>query len=241
MSEIVTNTFSYTGSKALENMNEAVNYNHAILGLIEKTSSYTAESKILDFGAGVGTFSKLMRARGLKIDCLEIDAEEAAYLTQDGFTVYEDLKNVADGAYDLIYSLNVLEHIEDHVGVLSELHKKLKPGGTLFLYVPAFPSLYTEFDAMLGHFRRYKKEDLTSVLKESGYTILDMRYYDTLGFFAAQAFKFLRFKPEHVTKTKIWIFDRIIFPFNVMVDPLFRRWFGKNIYAVCTRKSNTNE
>ncbi|MCF7815421.1 MAG: class I SAM-dependent methyltransferase [Candidatus Pacebacteria bacterium] len=235
MSNTTNETFSYTGGAALENMNEAVRYNQALLNLIYRTD-ITKTSRILDFGAGMGTFSKLLREEGYKVDCLEVDPTESAYLRGAGFTVFENLLEVPDGVYDSIYSLNVLEHIEDHAGALSELQKKLKVGGRLFLYVPAFQSLYSEFDAMLGHFRRYKLSDLQTLLEASHFSILDIRYYDTLGFLAAYMFKLLRSKPEQVTRRKIWIFDRLIFPCNRIFDPLFRRWFGKNIFALCIKK-----
>lgn len=228
-------TFSYSGGAALENMHEAVLYNEAIVQMLIGTGM-TNESQILDFGAGVGTFATMLRERGRRVDCLEIDATESGVLREKGFVVFENLAHVPYDTYDVIYSLNVLEHIADHEEVLVELYKKLKPGGKLFVYVPAFQLLYSDFDAMLGHVRRYHLTELRMLLEKVGYSIEDIRYYDTLGFVAAYVFKLLRMKPTHVTKGKLWFFDRIVFPFNRITDPIFRRWFGKNIYAVCRRK-----
>lgn len=242
MSSPDTEVFSYSGTKALENMNEAINYNRALTELLLRTGA-TKGSSILDFGAGVGTFSKILRDRGYNPLCVEIDKDECAHLRADGFTVFENLDDVPDESCDLIYSLNVLEHIEDHVGVMTKLQKKLKPTGKLFIYVPAFQLLYSDFDAMLGHFRRYHIPDLRKVLVDSGYTIEKIRYYDTLGFLAAYVFKLLKAKPDQVTKGKIWFFDRIVFPCNRIADPILRHWFGKNIYAVCGKNNSapTNE
>ncbi len=233
--ENTTQTYVYTGKRALENMNEAVNYNRALIQLIEESHTLTPESSILDFGAGVGTFTQFMRDKGHNPACVEIDEEECAHLRNQGFTVFEDIEDVEDGMHDLIYSLNVLEHIHDHVDVLGKLRKKLKPEGKLFIYVPAFQSLYSEFDAMLGHVRRYHKHDLRSTIEEAGLRVEKIRYFDTMGFFAAYAFKMLRSKPEQVTKGKIRFFDRLVFPLNRIVEPIFNPFLGKNLYVVCTK------
>jgi methyltransferase family protein len=60
----------------------------------------------------------------------------------------------AAGMYD------VLEHVEDEINALRQVHRLLCPGGRLFLTVPAYRWLFSADDTMAGHFRRYKIRSL---------------------------------------------------------------------------------
>ena len=65
---------SYSGTEVLENLTEAYNYNNALKELVE-THTPKAE-KVLDFGAGIGTFHNLLRGSFQDLDCLEIDRRD---------------------------------------------------------------------------------------------------------------------------------------------------------------------
>jgi SAM-dependent methyltransferase len=66
---------------------------------------------------------------------------------------------------------DVLEHIEDETAALRHVHTLLRPGGRLFLTVPAYPLLYSVDDEVAGHFRRYTLSSLTRVLAGSGFRV----------------------------------------------------------------------
>ena len=66
---------------------------------------------------------------------------------------------------DFVFSSNVMEHLEDDVEVLRQLHDKLRSGGHLALSVPAFPALWTSLDDRVGHFRRYTVTSIQQALK----------------------------------------------------------------------------
>jgi 2-polyprenyl-3-methyl-5-hydroxy-6-metoxy-1,4-benzoquinol methylase len=73
--------------------------------------------------------------------------------------------------------LDVIEHIENDKSFLMEIKNEL-PGNALFLItVPAFQSLFTSHDTFLGHYRRYTKNQIESLLKESGYEVLKCHYF----------------------------------------------------------------
>jgi SAM-dependent methyltransferase len=63
---------------------------------------------------------------------------------------------------------DVLEHIEDDVAFLRNLRRHLDPAGRLYLTVPAFQFLWSAEDTAAGHFRRYSRSTLRSVLERSG-------------------------------------------------------------------------
>jgi len=72
----------------------------------------------------------------------------------------------ADGAFDLVCALDVIEHVDDdHLG-LAELSRVTKEGGTLVISAPLHPSRWTEFDDFVGHKRRYEPADLISKLAQ---------------------------------------------------------------------------
>jgi len=69
----------------------------------------------------------------------------------------------AAGAFD------VTEHIEDDLGFLRELGGILRPGGRLYVTVPAFPFLWSQEDTDTGHYRRYTLPAIEAVLRKAGF------------------------------------------------------------------------
>lgn len=76
-----------------------------------------------------------------------------------------------DDSIDFIYSLNVLEHIEDDEKTISECYRTLKSGGHCLFVVPRGDKLYDYFDEMLFHKRRYAKGELSQKCKAAGFKI----------------------------------------------------------------------
>lgn len=74
----------------------------------------------------------------------------------------------ANGSFDLVCAMDIIEHIEDDVGALSELTRVLALRGTLLISVPLHPSHWTAFDDFVGHCRRYEPAALTSLLGRFG-------------------------------------------------------------------------
>jgi SAM-dependent methyltransferase len=72
-------------------------------------------------------------------------------------------------SFDLVCAFEVLEHIEDDVGALTEWRERIRPRGWLALSVPAWQSRWGALDEQAGHFRRYERAQMLSVLSESGF------------------------------------------------------------------------
>jgi SAM-dependent methyltransferase len=77
----------------------------------------------------------------------------------------------ADGAFDLACFFELLEHVDDDVGLLREVARVVRPGGTIFLSCPMNPSYFTHYDAVIGHVRRYGADELAGKLDASGLAI----------------------------------------------------------------------
>ena len=216
----------YSGEDNLNGMEGAPRYNASILAEVLKRFR-TEDVRILDFGAGNGWLARQVEeATGRQVCCLEPAENMRAYLPPDS---PRELEQIDSGTVDFLYSSNVLEHIEDDVGTMSEIWRVLKPSGHVFLYLPAFQRLYSSMDKKVGHFRRYDMSMLKRLLGK-GWRVLDMRYADSLGFWATLAFKLIEDRSGAFPDGQVRFYDRWIFPVSRFLDKVTRgRLWGKNV------------
>jgi SAM-dependent methyltransferase len=221
----------YEGKDNLEAMESAHNY-HAFL--VSMILAHADPSKPqLDFGAGTGTHARRLRDRGLVVKCVEPDHELASQLRLAGFDVAARPLEFGE-AFASIYSLNVLEHIEDDDSALRDLFTVLHPGGRLVLYVPAFSLLFSEMDRRVGHFRRYRARMLRGQVEAAGFRVVECRYVDSLGFVAAFVYRMLE-RDGNLSERSISLYDRWVFPASRILDRAVSKWWGKNLLLVATR------
>lgn len=223
----------YAGAANLEVMREAKNYNRFLVDLV--LSQARPGDRIVDYGAGAGTFALPLAAAGRRLECVEPDAMLAADLSRRGLTVHADLDPVEDSSVDYIYSLNVLEHIADDAAVVALWYRKLRPGGRLLVYVPAFDLLYSSMDRKVGHHRRYRLPGLRGIVSAGGFAIVAGRYVDSLGFLATLVFKAIDNGCGDIDVGLLKVFDRIVFPASRALDRLAGAIGGKNLYIVAVK------
>jgi SAM-dependent methyltransferase len=77
----------------------------------------------------------------------------------------------ADGRFDLVCALDIVEHVVDDDAAFSELARVSAPGASLLLSVPLHPSRWTAFDDFVGHRRRYEPQSLRSKLADHGFSV----------------------------------------------------------------------
>ena len=131
-----------------------------------------------------------------------------------------------------MYTLNVLEHIEDDERALAELRRVMRPGATLVVYVPALPWLFTTMDTRVGHFRRYRRAELVEKLLRAGFTVGSVRYVDSLGVLATLAYRLLGSREGTIDPRSVALYDRFVFPLSRLLDRLFERTGGKNLLVI---------
>jgi 2-polyprenyl-3-methyl-5-hydroxy-6-metoxy-1,4-benzoquinol methylase len=226
--------YSYNSQLNLERMQEAINYNRYqrdfIVKEINKIDKKT--KKILDFGAGIGTYADMLREMGFSVDCVEIDVHERKILDKKGYKLYSNLDEIK-GKYDIIYSLNVLEHIENDTELTRKLKSCLDEDGTLLIFVPAFNLIFTKLDVIADHFRRYRIKDMRRLASDTGLNA-NAHYCDPIGFIGALIYKALNMNGS-LTPRSIYVFDRFLFPVSMFLEPLTNKLFGKNILCKFTK------
>ena len=139
----------------------------------------------------------------------------------------------ASPRFDTILYIDVLEHIEDDRGELEQAAMRLRPGGRLCVLSPALGWLFSEFDARIGHHRRYHRAALVALTPPQTRLRL-VRYLDCVGLAASLANRFLLRSPMP-SRSQIGVWDRFMVPLSRPLDWLLRYRVGKSIVAVWER------
>ena len=160
----------YEGLENLSIMTLAQNYNNAIYSWLSHDTN--RDEHILDFGSGIGEFcNRFINSNYQNIYSVEID--DSMHSTHKCKTSIS--LDTYKTKFDYIYSCNVLEHIEDDLEILLKLYDKIQFGGKIKIFVPAFQILFSDMDKEVGHFRRYEKKELISLMTQVGFTVNDFR------------------------------------------------------------------
>lgn len=171
----------------LQRMAEADHYNR---WLVDRSRPYLG-SRILDLGAGIGTFTAMISEFAESVVALEPDQTfwpvlERRFADNPVVDVLHlDAAGLAEQGveqgFDSVVCFNVLEHIPDHRSSLVTMHNALRPGGALLLLVPAHPALYGGIDRSVAHVRRYSRRPLHRLLRDAGFEVSSMRHVNPIG------------------------------------------------------------
>jgi SAM-dependent methyltransferase len=196
---------------------------------------------VLEVGAGIGANADALLAPGVESWlCLEPDRRLAERISQRlAVNALAQRCRVLVGTlaslrpacrFDAVVYLDVLEHIEDDRGELLRCVDQLAPGGHLVVLSPAYPSLYTEYDAQIGHHRRYTRDSLCAAAPRELITER-VEYLDAIGALASLANRLLLRQGEMgARQLRLW--DRAMIPVSRAVDPLLARRVGRSVLGV---------
>ena len=217
----------------IEVMDEARNYNDF---LVESIRAWGRPyRRLLDFGAGNGRFAGALHAAGKHVVALEPDRALRAEIAAQGIAVAGAIAELTNGEpFDGVYSVNVLEHIENDAEILRQLRGVLRPGGGLYLYVPAFQLLFSANDRRVGHFRRYRRPSLEALMGRAGFSVSRAEYVDFCGFWAALAYRIFGNADGDLSVDAVRIYDGVVFPLSRAIDRLTSRVAGKNLLIEAT-------
>jgi SAM-dependent methyltransferase len=227
----------------------APNLDH-VLAEIEAGGNYTAwivdrarpylRGRVLDAGAGTGTFTETVVCDADEVVALEPDPQFVQLLRQRFadesrvHVVHGDAERLGAevGEFDAIVCFNVLEHVRDDERTLRVFYDRLRAGGALLLLVPAHPSLVSPFDQAVGHVRRYSRSSLSRSLHGAGFTVETLRHVNPVG--ALGWFVRMRLlRQREWPSTSFRAFDRLV-PLLRPLDALHLP-FGLSLWAVARR------
>lgn len=135
---------------------------------------------ILDVGCGTGkgqeSFGKLGTVFGVDFSqdalmfCHERGLERIARANAEALPIQS-------GVFDVVVTLDTVEHIPDDYKAVSEIARILKPGGVLLLNVPAYQWLCGPHDVALMHQRRYSRTQVRKLLESNGFVVERLSYH----------------------------------------------------------------
>jgi SAM-dependent methyltransferase len=190
-----------------------------IAGFVKDICSRVADHRprILDVGCGTGAnlilLSQFGDAEGVDVsqDALRFCRERGLVNVRQGSG--EQLP-YADGDFDLVTALDVVEHMDDDVGGLREMRRVLRPNGRVLIIVPTFMFLWGLQDEVSHHRRRYRLPELRRVLEEAGFEVERSTYLNTTFFLPILLIRKLmrltgiRTQTEHSVNINLSIFNR---------------------------------
>ncbi|MDQ7821321.1 MAG: class I SAM-dependent methyltransferase [Candidatus Eremiobacteraeota bacterium] len=203
--------------------------------------------RVLEVGAGMGgTTRYLCDGTQKSWMCLEPDPSLSALLRETiGRGEIPPVCQVKEGiladlkpeeTFDTILYIDVIEHIDNDQEEVGLALSHLAPGGSLIILAPALQWLYSPFDREIGHFRRYDRKMMRSLLPP-GMKCLMEKYLDCTGVLLLLGNRLLaRQKMPSEKQVRTW--DRFFVPLSKALDPLFRYSFGRSLLGIWQNTEN---
>lgn len=146
------------------------------LGLLEHFLKHQRPERVLDLGAGLGGFLQGLQdlaAPGARVFPSDVDAESLVAIAERGFpggvVASGEALPYQDAAFDLVCMFDALEHTKDDRAVMHEVARITRPGGHVFISVPAYQFLYANNDRVVHHYRRYRRGRLDDLFARTGF------------------------------------------------------------------------
>jgi len=123
-------------------------------------------AKVLETGCGTGNVSSFLAQKGYEVTGCEYYSEALTIAWPGFLKVQGDANNLPfeDNSFDIVGLFDMIEHFQDDMTPLKEAVRVLKKKGILVVTVPAREELWSWFDEMSSHKRRYSMERLKQLL-----------------------------------------------------------------------------
>jgi SAM-dependent methyltransferase len=142
--------------------------------LVDVMRKFPPETPLYDVGGGNGVVAAALQRAGLRAIVIEPGAAGAKRARERGLESINatlDDAGLALGTVGSIGLFDVLEHIEDADAFLRRSLGYLRPGGRVYLTVPAYRTLWSAEDEYAQHYRRYTSRSLRRALADAGFDV----------------------------------------------------------------------
>jgi SAM-dependent methyltransferase len=150
-------------------------FNYRNRFIVETIRNFPPGGAIADIGAGNGYVALALKNAGFAVIAIEPGPAGARNARLRGLdpVVCATFGDAAlrPQSLDAAGLFDVLEHISDDVAFLQAVHRSLRPGGRLYLTVPAFGMLWSSEDDLVGHHHRDTLRKLTGRLRAAGFSV----------------------------------------------------------------------
>lgn len=134
---------------------------------------------LMDLGCGVGGMLEPMAQYG-KVIGTDVTFQGLEHCARRGFprllASHGTHGPIRDNSLHCVTAFDALEHIEDDLGALAEIHRMLEPGGVLIASGPAYQFLFAQQDRITHHFRRYTRGEFTQKARAVGFQVQKSSY-----------------------------------------------------------------
>lgn len=141
-------------------------------GLLRHHLADLSPQRVLDLGCGMGGFLEGLGELGAQVVPSDVSLESLSHCAQRGFAegVLSSGYSLpfADDSFDLVCLFDAIEHIPDDQRAMQEVARVLRPGGHVFVSVPAYQFLYANNDRVAQHMRRYTRGMLRGLFEQAG-------------------------------------------------------------------------
>lgn len=168
--------------KIADDNNIWVKWRFNVIKKIILNNKISLKKKILcaDIGSGKGNFGKRLETiSNFSVDRFDVDQKNNIFKSRGKFYLHDiTIKNKKfKNKYDIIFLLDVLEHIEDDASFIKDCKYYLKKNGILIFNVPSIPQLFSKYDVAVGHIRRYNIFMLSKIMKKNNFKIVKIHYW----------------------------------------------------------------
>lgn len=224
------------------------------LSVIEKANKFNkwmyetikpySKGRILEIGCGIGNISEFFINDNFDIVLSDL-RDNYIEIVKNKFTnevIKIDLVDVdfdtkhkdLIGTFDTVFALNVVEHIKDDHKAIENCKKLLKNQGHLIILVPAYQTLFNNFDVELEHYRRYTQKSLKQLIKANQLNIIKTFSFNVigiLGWFVSGSI----LKKKTIPEGQMGLFNTLV-PVFKLADILTLKKIGLSVICISVKK-----
>ncbi len=228
--------------------------------LVEEAFKRLRPGLMLDIGCGRGNVTAIAARYAATVYATDLAADAIAE-TRERLAFHADAHTGVANAltrewgdlptparpFDAILLSEVLEHLDDDMAMMRAARLLLAPGGSLVVTVPGNPALWTEWDDLAGHVRRYTRNELIGKLQDAGFTVRSCTNwgFPVTGFLAIRGARMrggrvARSRGSEVPSMLARIMPLARIPFRILarIEPLFSRFDRGAGYVVVAERTN---